>query len=437
MSQPRNKRLGIKYWTSINPSVMLDAMTAVTPSALPLAGVTVVALEQAVAAPLATRHLADLGARVIKIERVGEGDFARNYDHAVQGLASHFVWLNRGKESVALDLKSEEGLAAARALVATADVFVQNSAPGAAARLGLDAETLRAADPRLVVVNISGYGNAGPRRDRKAYDMLIQAESGLISITGTPDTATKTGVPSADIAAGLYATNSVLAALLRRERTGEGATVDVSMFDATAEWLGHPMYMQMYAGRQIPRMGLSHASIAPYNAFPTRDGQILIGVQNDRGWQRLMGEVLERPDLVDHPQFRTNVLRVANRDACDLAVAEETGRWSTAELDARLAEAGVPAAQLNDMQGLIEHPQLSARDRWREVDTPAGPVRAILPPMTFQDVELAMGAIPDLGEQTDLVLGELGYSPDDIERLYADGVAGRPADPAAELVETP
>ncbi|TFV63797.1 CoA transferase [Geodermatophilus sp. DF01-2] len=411
-------------------------MTAVPPPPLPLAGVTVVALEQAVAAPLATRHLGDLGARVIKIERVGEGDFARNYDGAVHGLASHFVWLNRGKESVALDLKTDEGLAVARALVARADVFLQNSAPGAAARLGFDAETLRAAHPRLVVVNISGYGTDGPRRDRKAYDMLIQAESGLVSITGTPDAATKTGVPSADIAAGLYATNSVLAALFRRERTGEGATVDVSMFDATAEWLGHPMYMQMYAGRQLPRMGLSHASIAPYDAYPTRDGQILIGVQNDRGWQRLVVDVFDRPDLAEHPRLRTNVLRVANRGECDEAVANETRRWSTADLDARLAEAGVPAAQLNDMQGLIEHPQLRARDRWREVGTPAGPVRAILPPMTFSDVELAMGGIPDLGEHTHGVLSELGYTAADIEHLCATGAAGRPV-PAEPLDARP
>ena len=402
-------------------------MPAVPPPPLPLSGITVVALEQAVAAPLATRHLADLGARLIKIERVGEGDFARHYDGAVRGLASHFVWLNRGKESVALDLKTEAGLAVARALVARADVFLQNSAPGSAARLGLDAGTLRAADPRLVVVNISGYGTDGPRRDRKAYDMLIQAESGLISVTGTPETATKTGVPSADIAAGLYATNSVVAALFRRERTGEGATVDVSMFDATAEWLGHPMYMQMYAGRQIPRMGLSHASIAPYDAYPTRDGQILIGVQNDRGWQRLVVDVFGRPDLAEHPRLRTNVLRVAHREECDRAVAEETRTWSTADLDARLAEAGVPAAQINDMQGLIDHPQLRARDRWREVDTPAGPVRAILPPMTFSDVELAMGGIPELGEHTVALLSELGYTAADIEHLVATGAAGRPS----------
>lgn len=401
-------------------------MTAATPPSLPLAGITVVALEQAVAAPIATRHLADLGARVIKIERVGEGDFARHYDGAVHGLASHFVWLNRGKESVALDLKSEDGRAAARALVAGADVFLQNLAPGAADRLGLGAAALRAERPGLVVVNMSGYGTAGPRRDRKAYDMLIQAETGLVSVTGTPETATKTGVPASDIAAGLYATQSVLAALFRRERTGEGATVEVSMFDATAEWLGHQMYMQMYAGRQVPRMGLSHAAIAPYDAFPTSDGQILIGVQNDRGWQQLVRDVFDRPDLVDHPRLRTNVLRVEHREECDAVVATESQKWSTAELDARLAEAGVPAAQVNDLQGLIDHPQLSARDRWREVDTPAGPVRAILPPMTFDDVELAMGAVPDLGEHSVALLTEFGYSAEDVERLVAEGVVGRP-----------
>ncbi len=405
---------------------MLCGMTAVTPPLLPLAGITVVALEQAVAAPLATRHLADLGARVLKVERVGEGDFARHYDGAVHGLASHFVWLNRGKESVALDLKSPDGLAVVRTLISRADVFLQNFAPGAAARLGLDAATLRAADPRLVVVGMSGYGSEGPRRDRKAYDMLIQAETGLVSVTGTPETATKTGVPASDIAAGLYATNSVLAALFRRERTGEGATVEVSMFDATAEWLGHQMYMQLYAGRQVPRMGLSHAAIAPYDAYPTSDGQVLIGVQNDRGWQDLVARVFERPDLADHPRLRTNVLRVTNRAECDAVVAEQTRTWTTADLDARLAEVGVPAAQLNDMQGLIDHPQLSARDRWRSVDTPVGPVRAILPPMTFSDVELAMGAVPALGEHTVSVLSEFGYSSAEIDRLVSEGAAGSP-----------
>ncbi|MER7559294.1 CaiB/BaiF CoA-transferase family protein [Nocardioides sp. NPDC126508] len=395
---------------------------------LPLAGITVVALEQAVAAPLATRHLADLGARVIKLERVGEGDFARNYDHAVHGLASHFVWLNRGKESVALDLKSPDGAELARELVARADVFLQNAAPGAAERLGLGAEELSARHPRLIVAGISGYGTGGPLRDRKAYDMLIQAESGLISVTGTPETATKTGVPSSDIAAGLYTSQAIVAALFRRERTGSGGIVDVSMFDATVEWLGHPMYMQMYGGRQIPRMGLSHASIAPYDAYPTADGEILIGVQNDRGWRALVTDVFGRPDLAGHPRLATNPLRVANREECDAVVAEHTRSFATADLDARLAAAGVPAAQINDMSGLVDHPQLTGRDRWREVDTPAGPVRGVLPPMTFRDVELPMGPIPELGAHTEAVLAELGLDAGAIDRLAAGGVVGRPAD---------
>ncbi len=391
---------------------------------LPLDGVLVVALEQAVAGPLATRHLADLGARVVKIERIGEGDFARNYDHAVHGLASHFVWLNRSKESVSVDLKNEQGLEAVRSLIRGSDVFLQNAAPGAVERLGLDAETLRADHPGLVAVNISGYGTRGPMRNRKAYDMLVQAESGLISITGTPDEPAKTGVPSADIAAGLYACNAVLGALFRRVRTGRGATIDVSMFDATVEWLGHPMYMQMYAGRQVPRMGLSHGSISPYDSYPTKDGQILIGVQNDRGWRTLVRDVFERPDLADHPRLRTNVLRVANREECDATVAEHTSTWTTQALDARLAEVGVPAAQVNDMASLVSHPQLAARDRWRDVGTAQGPISALLPPMTYRDVELRMGQVPALGADTDKILTELGFDARQIDELRAVEAVG-------------
>ncbi|MBI2702478.1 MAG: CoA transferase [Mycobacterium sp.] len=394
----------------------------------PLDGVTVVAVEQAVAAPLATRHLADLGARVIKIERIGEGDFARHYDRAVRGLASHFVWLNRGKESVALDLKSPAGVDLARRLVARADVFLQNAAPGAVERLGLGAADLLARNPRLVVASITGYGTGGPLRDRKAYDMLVQAEAGMISVTGTPETATKTGVPSADIAAGLYTSQAVLAALFRRERTGRGAAVDVSMFDATVEWLGHQMYVWLYSGQQVPRMGLSHAAIAPYNAYPTADGQTLIGVQNDRGWRALVCDVFDRPDLADHPHLASNVLRVAHREECDRVVSDETRRFRTAELDARLAAAGVPAAQVNDMAGLVAHPQLAARDRWRRVDTPAGLVEAVLPPMSFRGVELPMGPVPELGAHTKAVLAELGVNEADIDRLIAEGVAGCPRD---------
>ncbi|KQZ75744.1 CaiB/BaiF CoA transferase family protein [Nocardioides sp. Root151] len=391
---------------------------------LPLDGITVVALEQAVAAPLATRHLADLGARVIKLERIGEGDFARQYDTAVNGLASHFVWLNRGKESVALDLKDPDGLALARELIAGADVFVQNNAPGAAARLGLDLQELADENPRLVVASISGYGTDGPLRDRKAYDMLIQAESGLVSVTGTPDTATKTGVPSSDIAAGLYTAQAVLGALFRRERTGKGGVVDISMFDATVEWLGHPLYMHLYGGVQIPRMGLSHASIAPYDAYPSSDGQILIGVQNDRGWRALVTHVLELPELAEHPDYATNPQRVANRAEVDRIVGKATRGFTTAELDRRLAEAGVAAAQVNDMAGLAKHPQLSERDRWRTVETPSGPVDAVLPPTTFRDVELPMGPIPALGEHTAAVLTELGRDDVDIAKLAATGVIG-------------
>jgi len=389
---------------------------------LPLAGITVVSLEQAVAAPLATRHLADLGARVIKIERIGEGDFARNYDAAVHGLASHFVWLNRGKESLCVDLKAAEGVAAVRALIARADVFVQNSAPGAAERLGLGAEELHANHPDLITVDMSGYGSSGPFVDRKAYDMLVQAETGLVSITGTPETATKTGIPTSDIAAGMYALTAIQSALFRRERTGIGATVDIAMFDATVEWLGHSMYMQMYQDVQIERMGLSHASIAPYDAYPTRDGQILIGVQNDRGWRTLVTDVFDRPELASDPKFATNIERVRHRAEVDALIGGLTSAFGTADLDGRLARLGIPAAQLGDMSGLIAHPQLAARDRWREVQTEAGPIQAVLPPMTFGDVELRMGAVPGLGQQTEAILAEIGLEGGQVAALRSAGI---------------
>ncbi|TCN50091.1 formyl-CoA transferase [Rhodococcus sp. SMB37] len=390
---------------------------------LPLEGVTVVSLEQAVAAPLATRHLADLGARVVKVERVGDGDFARDYDSAVLGLAAHFVWLNRGKESLAVDLKAPAGIDAVKSLIAGADVFVQNLAPGAVERLGLGADELRAEHRELIVVNMSGYGTEGPMRDRKAYDLLVQSESGLCSITGTPETAVKTGIPTSDIAAGMYALTSIQAALLRRYRTGVGATIDVSMFDATAEWLGYPMYLQMYQDRQVPRMGLGHTSIAPYDKYPTADGEILIGVQNDRGW-RTLTEVLGMPELADDPRYATNVERVARRGEVDKLVGDATSAYVGAELDDKLAAAGIPAARLRDLLGLIEHPQLSERDRWREVQTQAGPVRAIRPPMNFRDVELPMGPVPGLGQHTDAVLAGLGLTDEQVAGLRESGIVG-------------
>ena len=387
---------------------------------LPLEGVTVVSLEQAVAAPLATRHLADLGARVIKVERPDGGDFARDYDDAVHGLASHFVWLNRSKESVALDLKAETGRAVLTKLIARADVFVQNLAPGAAERLGFEATGLAARHTRLVVVSMSGYGESGPYRDHRAYDMLVQAEAGLVSVTGTPDAPAKTGIPTADIAAGMYAFSGVLAALLRRERDGVGAVVDVSMFDSLVEWMGHPMYLQMYAGQQPPRMGLAHPAIVPYDAYPTSDGQVLIGVQNNRGWVQLV-EVLSRPELAAHPDYATNIDRCRNRAEVDRLVAEQTARWGSEDLLAALVAAGVPAARINDVAGMVAHPQLEARHRWADVDTEAGPVRALLPPIGLRDVAARLDPVPALGQHTDAVLSELGYSADEVALMRESG----------------
>ena len=389
----------------------------------PLEGVTVVAVEQAVAAPLATRNLADLGARVIKIERLDGGDLARGYDHVVHGTGAHFVWLNRGKESIAVDLKSAEGRDVVLGLVEKADVFVQNLAPGTAERLGLGTEHLRSSHPELVTVSLSGYGSGGPMEQRKAYDMLIQAEAGLVSITGTPETAVKTGIPTADIASGMYAAQAVLAALIRRWRTGEGATIEVSMLEATVEWLGHAVYTQMYTGSQPPRMGLSHSAIAPYDMYPTRDGNVLIGVQSDSAWRTLAGVVLQAPDLAADPRFATNVLRVQHRNACDAAVGGLTCRQSTTELTERLATARVPAAQVSQLAQVVDHPQLEARDRWRTVSTEHAHVRALLPPTTFADFEAPMGAVPALGEQTLALLAEAGLGPGEAADLVARGVA--------------
>jgi itaconate CoA-transferase len=392
---------------------------------LPLDGITVVAIEQAVAAPLATRNLADLGARVIKIERIEGGDFARGYDSVVAGTGAHFVWLNRGKESIAVDLKSTEGRAIVRRLIDRADVFLQNLAPGAAERLGLSANRLRAEHPELVVVNLSGFGVGGPMEGRKAYDMLIQAEAGLISITGTPEHAVKTGIPTADIASGMYAAQAALAALLRRWRTGEGATIDVSMLDATVEWMGHAIYTQMHTGGAPPRMGVSHTSIAPYDSYPTSDGQILIGVQNDNGWRALVTAVFGMPELAGDPRFATNVARVANRSACDRVVAEQTIGWRTAELDARLYAAGVPAAQIKAIGDVVDHPQLTARDRWRTIGTEHARIEALLPPATFADVEASMGDVPALGQHTRALLVESGLDQDAAEDAIDRGIASQ------------
>ncbi|MDQ8702991.1 CaiB/BaiF CoA-transferase family protein [Streptomyces sp. LHD-70] len=391
---------------------------------LPLDGITVVAVEQAVSAPFATRQLADLGARVIKVERPDGGDFARGYDTAAAGLASHFVWANRGKESLAVDLKDPRGLAAVRALIAEADVFVQNLAQGAAARLGLDAASLCAEHPRLVAVDISGYGAGGPYADKRAYDMLVQCEAGLVSVTGTPEQPVKAGIPAADIAAAMYAFSGVLAALLRRSTTGLGGPVEVSMLEALAEWMGHPLHHAMHGGEPPVRTGLAHAVIAPYDAYATADGaRVLLSVQNDREWRRLAEMVLERPELADDPAYATNAARTAHRAATDELVAKALGRLDVDTALARLEKAGIACARLRDVTEVAEHPQLAARGRWREVGSPVGSLRALLPPVTLPGgADPAMGAVPALGEHTGALLRAVGMSDAEIAALRRDGV---------------
>lgn len=384
-----------------------------------------VSVEQAVSAPFATRQLADLGARVVKVERPDGGDFARGYDRSVRGLASHFVWLNRSKESIAVDLKSDGGRGVLDRLVADADVFVQNLAPGAAARLGFDAKALVERHPRLVAVDLSGYGAVGPYRDKRAYDLLVQSEGGLVSVTGTPADPVKAGIPAADIAAGMYILTGVLSALLRRERSGAGAALDVTMFDAVTEWMGHQIHHSLHTGEQPRRMGLSHAAIAPYNRFPTADGeQILLGVQNDREWRRLAADLLGWPELGHDPDYATNVARTANRERVDALVAQATSRLTAAELIELLDAAGVASARLNEVPDVVEHPQLAARDRWREIDSPVGRLRTLLPPIVFDTDPPRMDPVPSLGQHTDAVLAELGYTGAEITDLRGSGAIG-------------
>jgi len=374
---------------------------------LPLTGVTVVSLEHAVAAPFATRQLADLGARVIKVERPDSGDFARRYDESVDGLSSYFVWLNRSKESVALDVKSEAGHAALHRLVDRADVVVQNLGPGAATRLGLSAKDIRDRDPRKIVVDVTGWGSDGPWADRKAYDLLVQCETGLLSLTGTETDMAKVGVSIADIAAGMYAFSATLAALYRREVTGEGASIEVALFDALAEWVGQPAHFTAGAGRQPGRFGAQHATIAPYGPYVAADGHtILVAIQNEPEWQRFCDAVLQRPELAADPRFSTNTLRVEHRDEVNAVVAEVFARHTTAELEARLADARIAFAGVNTVAEFLDHPVLAGRDRWRDVETERGTIRALLPPINF-GVEPAMGRVPALGEHTERVLAEL------------------------------
>jgi itaconate CoA-transferase len=377
---------------------------------LPLEGVRVVSLEQAVAAPFATRQLADLGARVIKVERPGVGDFARGYDETVRGMSSHFVWLNRSKESLALDLKEDENKEILHRLVARSDVVVQNLAPGAAGRLGFGAGALRSEHPHLVYCSISGYGEDGPYTEKKAYDLLVQCEAGLVSITGTPETPSKVGLPAADIAAGMYAYSGILSALFRRERTGEGATLEVSMLEALAEWMGFPAYFAGYGGEEPRRSGASHAAIAPYGPFACADDEVVfLGIQNEREWKRFCGEVLGREGMAEDNRFDKNSRRVENRDELHTEIESVFSGLSSEEAIERLEGAGVANARMRTVRQFLDHPQLEARDRWREFGSPVGPLRGLLPPATLAGTEPIMASIPEVGEHNDRLLAELGY----------------------------
>jgi formyl-CoA transferase len=388
----------------------------------PLDGITVVSLEHAIAAPFCTRQLADLGARVIKVERPGTGDFARDYDHRTRGLASHFVWVNRSKESLTLDLKQPAALAVLQELLDEADVLVQNLAPGAAARMGLGYEALSARNPRLVVCDISGYGNDGPYRDKKAYDLLVQSEAGFLSITGTPEEPCKAGNSIADIAAGMYAYSSVLAALLQRQQTGRGSRIDVSMLEALGEWMGFPMYYA-YGGQSAPaRNGAAHATIYPYGPFETGDGKtVMLGLQNEREWKSFCDRVLRQPALASDPRFDANARRSENRADLKRLILETFSGLSAEQVIARLEEAQIATAHVNTVGELWNHPQLKARERFRTIQSPAGELSALLPPGANSSFEPRMDAVPAVGQHTEAILRTLGRSEADIAAMRSAG----------------
>ncbi len=390
---------------------------------LPLEGITIISIEQAVAAPFATRQLADLGARVVKIERPGVGDFARDYDETVRGMASHFVWLNRSKESLTLDLKHPEARQIVHQLLEDADVFIQNLAPGATERLGLGPEVLAQHYPRLIVCDVSGYGASGPYRDKKAYDLLVQCETGLVSVTGTQETPAKVGISIADISAGMYAFTGILTALYQRERTGKGTVLEVSLFEALGEWMGYAAYFAAYGGTPPPRTGASHATIAPYGPFRAGDGkQVNLGLQNEREWAQFCIMVLEQPEMATDPRFDSNAKRVANREALHAMIDAVFNQLTIDQVIARLDQAQIANARMNSMQEFWDHPQLQARERWREIGSPVGPLKALLPPVTMRDVEPRMDPIPALGEQTAQILRSLGYRNEQINQMRAEHV---------------
>ncbi|HKU71727.1 MAG TPA: CaiB/BaiF CoA-transferase family protein [Burkholderiales bacterium] len=388
----------------------------------PLDGITVVALEQAVAAPFATRHLADLGARVIKIERPKVGDFARDYDRTVKGMASHFVWLNRSKESLTLDVKHPKAKDILARLIERADVFIQNLAPGAAKRLGLGAEELLAGHPRLVVCDISGYGDSGPYASKKAYDLLVQSEAGVLSVTGTAETPSKVGISIADIATGMYAYSGILTALYRREKTGKGGRVDVTMLEALGEWMGYPLYYSHFSGAAPPRTGPDHATIVPYGRFRTGDGKsVMLGLQNEREWAVFCEKVLGQPALAKDPRYDTNFKRNERRAEVIALVDKVFHTLNTEQIVAKLDAAGIANARVNTPEEVWKHAQFKERDRWRDVASPVGELPALMPPPAISDLDPRMDPIPEIGEHTEVILAELGYSSKDIAALNADG----------------
>jgi len=389
---------------------------------LPLEGITVISLEQAVAAPFASRQLADLGARVIKIERPKVGDFARDYDQSVKGLSAYFVWLNRSKESLTLDVKHPEAPTILGKLIGNADVFIQNLAPGAAKRLGLDAATLLAKHPRLIVCDISGYGDSGPYAQKKAYDLLVQSEAGVLSVTGTEEAPSKVGVSITDIGTGLHAYAAILAALYERSRTGKGRRIEVTMFEAMVEWMGHPLYYTHFGGKAPKRSGPDHATIVPYGRFRAGDGgHVMFGIQNEREWASFCAGVLAQPELAKDPRYDNNTKRTAARGEVVALIEGVFAALSAEQAVERLDAAGIANARLNSPDEVWRHPQLEARGRWREVNSPVGPLPALLPPASFDGVEARMDPVPKIGEHTAAILAELGYGADAIDALSRGG----------------
>lgn len=389
----------------------------------PLDGITVVALEQAVAAPFATRQLAELGARVIKIERPKVGDFARHYDTTVNGMSSHFVWCNHSKESLSLNVKEPEAKEILDQLLAKADVFIQNFGPGAIDRLGFGIDVLKEKYPQLIICSISGYGENGPYREKKAYDLLVQCEAGLVSVTGSEEVPSKVGISVADIAAGMYAYSGILSALIARSRTGKGSVLEISMLEALGEWMGFPLYYTNYSGNEPKRNGASHATIYPYGPFRTgNDKTVFLAIQNEREWEMFCNQVLQQPERSDDARFATNSDRLQNKSVLQGIIDEVFLQLTAEEVIARLEQAKIANARLNTVQDFWDHPQLKARNRWRQVETPAGPVQSLLPPVTMEGVEPCMGPIPALGQHNEKILLECGFDAQTIRKWQEAGV---------------